>query len=181
MLGLHRDIVELYPHQKEWEEAFETEKIRLKEILGGRAIDIQHVGSTALPIYAKPIIDVAVDVESRAVLEALIPELESYGYNVKNSLDTIGELCVAKGEPENRTHYIHMVVQDKIFGNHQVLFRDYLLLHKDKLKEYEELKKGLYEKHKNERKKYTASKNDFIVEIIELAKQEKLNKNRQEN
>ena len=62
-LGLKRGIVQLEPHDKQWDEvAIQTIKI-LKSILGDDAIDIQHIGSTAIPaIKAKPIIDIVVGV-----------------------------------------------------------------------------------------------------------------------
>ena len=48
-LGLKRGIVQLEPHDKQWDEAaIQTIKI-LKSILGDDAIDIQHIGSTAIP------------------------------------------------------------------------------------------------------------------------------------
>ena len=48
-LGLKRGTVQLEPHDKQWDEmAVQTIKI-LKAILGDDVIDIQHIGSTAIP------------------------------------------------------------------------------------------------------------------------------------
>lgn len=60
-LGLKRGTAKILPHQPEWRaNAAETIEM-LKTLLGGVAVDIQHVGSTAIPaIHAKPIIDLAV-------------------------------------------------------------------------------------------------------------------------
>ena len=73
-LGLKRGIVQLESHDKQWDEAaIQTIKI-LKSILGDDAIDIQHIGSTAiLGIKAKPIIDIAIvyrkdDIEEKWVV-----------------------------------------------------------------------------------------------------------------
>lgn len=62
-LGLKRGTVQLEPHDKQWDEiAIQTIKT-LKSILGDDAIDIQHIGSTAIPVIkAKPIIDIVVGV-----------------------------------------------------------------------------------------------------------------------
>ena len=62
-LGLKRGTVQLEPRDKQWDDvAVQTIKT-LKSILGDDAIDIQHIGSTAIPaIKAKPIIDIAVGV-----------------------------------------------------------------------------------------------------------------------
>ena len=59
-LGLRRGTVQLEPHDKQWDDvAVQTIKT-LKSILCDDAIDIQHIGSTA--IKAKPIIDIVVGV-----------------------------------------------------------------------------------------------------------------------
>ena len=56
-LGLKRGIVQLEPHDKQWDEAaIQTIKI-LKSILEDDAIDIQHIGSTAIPaIYSGSVV-----------------------------------------------------------------------------------------------------------------------------
>ena len=47
-LGLKRGVVQLEPHDKQWNEiAVQTIKT-LKAILGDDVIDIQHIGSTAI-------------------------------------------------------------------------------------------------------------------------------------
>lgn len=62
-LGLKRGTVQLEPHDKQWDEAAIQTIKKLKSILGDDAVDIQHIGSTAIPaIKAKPIIDIAVGV-----------------------------------------------------------------------------------------------------------------------
>lgn len=62
-LGLKRGIVQLEPHDKQWDEAAIQTIRKLKSILGDDAIDIQHIGSTAIPaIKAETIIDIAVGV-----------------------------------------------------------------------------------------------------------------------
>ena len=65
MVGLKRGTVELIPHQKEWSENAENVIRLLKQLLGDTAIDIQHIGSTAISsIHAKPIIDIAIAVNN---------------------------------------------------------------------------------------------------------------------
>lgn len=58
-LGLKRGTVQLEPHDKQWEEVAVQTIGKLKAKLGEDAIDIKHIGSTAIPaIKAKPIIDI---------------------------------------------------------------------------------------------------------------------------
>ena len=63
MLGLKRGAVALYPHEKAWETEAQATMARLRQILGPVAVEMAHVGSTAIPtIQAKPILDIAVAV-----------------------------------------------------------------------------------------------------------------------
>ena len=61
MIGLKRGSVELSSHQEEWDKNAENVIWELKQLFGNAAVDIQHVGSTAIAsIYAKPIIDIVI-------------------------------------------------------------------------------------------------------------------------
>lgn len=60
VIGLKRGTIELHDHDPDWE-SLAAETIRLLwDIFGEVAVDIQHVGSTAIrSIQAKPILDIA--------------------------------------------------------------------------------------------------------------------------
>ena len=49
------------------------------------------------------------------------------------------------------------------------MFRDYLNNNEEERKRYESLKIELYNKYKDERKKYTSGKNQYIKEVINKA------------
>ena len=64
-LGLKRGMVQLVPHDIQWEENASQTIKKIKMILGDDAIDIQHIGSTSIKnIKSKPIIDIVVGVEN---------------------------------------------------------------------------------------------------------------------
>lgn len=173
MLGLNKDIAKLVPYDETWPLEFEKEKEILKEVLKDYVLDIQHVGSTSIPtLSAKPILDVAVAVKDIETLRELIPILTNAGYDVKDSIEDFGEVLARKGPPDCRTHYIHVEVLGSEYWNNHILFRDYLIKHPEYIKKYEEMKKEVCLKY-TDRKEYTKHKNEFIKEVIELAKEEK--------
>ena len=54
-IGLKKGTVELLPYTAEWPRLFQEEKARLQTVIGQQVLDIQHVGSTAIPgMIAKP-------------------------------------------------------------------------------------------------------------------------------
>ena len=54
--------------------------------------------------------------------------------------------------------------------NNQILFRDYMREHPDKLEEYIKLKQYLASLYPEDRASYSAGKNEFITSIIKDAK-----------
>ena len=171
MVGLDRDKVLLYPYSEEWVKEFEKEKEILTNLLKGIECKIEHVGSTSIKgLSAKPIIDIAIgtnDVETAIVIGDILKE---NNYDVENQLDTKGEIFVGKGSVTCRTHYIHIQKIGSTYWNNFMYFKTYLLNHPETVKEYENLKKELSVKYQDDRKKYTASKNEFISSVLEKAK-----------
>ena len=113
MIGFKKGTVQVIPHHASWRDAFEQERRVLHELIGGRVLDIQHVGSTAVPgLDAKPIIDSAVAVASAAqIAERRQPlRLKDLGYVDRGDSGTEGGyLFVKESAPEVRTHHRHML------------------------------------------------------------------------
>ena len=103
--------MQLEPYDKRWDEiALQTIKT-LKSILGDDAIDIQHIGSTAIQaIKAKPIIDIAVGVTDFDSIIKYNEQLQKEGIFYRSS-DVEHQLLYVMGDMENdtRTHHIHVV------------------------------------------------------------------------
>ena len=60
-LGVRSGTVALRAHCDAWAGHFESEREKIISVLGSLAVDIQHVGSTAVQgLDAKPVIDIAI-------------------------------------------------------------------------------------------------------------------------
>ena len=80
-IGLQRGTVIVEDHKTKWEEDAKQTIESLRKILQSVAIDIQHVGSTAIKnICAKPIIDIAVGVLDLDEMLSLNDILEENGF-----------------------------------------------------------------------------------------------------
>jgi len=173
MKGLKRGTVELHTHERRWEQLAEQTILRLRTLFGEAAVDIQHVGSTAIPsIPAKPIIDIAVGVDS---IEDLFPfenALKEKDIIFRGS-DQPGQLLLVMGdfEADTRTHHIHVVVHDSEDWQNYLNFRDYLISFPEKAKEYAKLKKALAETFSSDRGSYTAGKQQLIDRLLLEAKE----------
>jgi len=171
MLGLKRGTVKLARHSKKWKGAFEKEARKLHKVFGKDALDIQHVGSTAiLGIPAKPIIDMAVLVLSFKKTKRYIPALKKLGYVLKENDMRSERLFFTRGPEEKRTHYLHIGEVGSGYIKDMLFFRDYMLTHKRIANEYAELKKTLARRYADRRDLYTKEKKRFIDNVAEKEK-----------
>jgi GrpB-like predicted nucleotidyltransferase (UPF0157 family) len=169
MIGLERDIVKLIPYNSNWERLFEDEKSRLQEVIGAYVLDIQHVGSTSIPgMIAKPIIDIAIAVQSFEDATVCIKPIEQLGYEYRGEFGIPRRHYFTKGDP--RTHHIHMNEISSRDWLDQITFRNYLIQHPGVAKEYAELKVKLAQSYPTNRQLYTESKAPFINHVLQLAR-----------
>lgn len=168
------ELWQLFPiflteHQNCWSEWYLEEKMALRNIFFGDE-RISHIGSTAIPsIWAKPIIDILVE----------IPE----GYDFlmyKERLINADYLCMSqsknrlsfnKGYTENgfaeRVFHLHLRYAG---DNDELYFRDYFIEHIDAARKYEELKLRLWKKYEHHRDAYTEAKTDFVRKYTDEAR-----------
>lgn len=167
MLGLQRGIVKLVPHHDGWAQLFAEEKERLSVALGGRARIIQHVGSTSVPdLVAKPVLDIAIAVETLTTIAECVPLLEAIDYTYFGDRSGKGDYLFVKGDERNRTHHLHMAEHTSPEWKTMLRFRDRLIADPVARRRYADLKRRLYEKHSNDRAAYTAGKDAFIEELL---------------
>ena len=172
MIGLARGTVQLQVYLAEWKTLFELEAVLLRSTMGRAARHIEHVGSTAIDgMPAKPIIDLVVVVSSLNEASEWIPTLEALGYEYRANDTVADRLFFAKGLPSSRTHHLSLAEERSKFYTEKVLFRDYLISHREAFDEYVELKKELAQRYAKDRTSYTEGKRGFVERIIRLAKE----------
>ena len=169
MIGLERGVVKLVSYTPEWKRLFEEEKARLQKAVGEHVLDIQPLGSTAIPgMIAKPIIDIGIAVEDFEEAAVCIKPIERLGYVYRGEHGIPRRHYFVKEDP--RTHHIHMVEINSREWHKMVLFRDYLIRHPESAQEYAALKAGLAEQFKIDREAYTDGKAPFIERVLRLTR-----------
>lgn len=167
MLGLSSNRVILQPHASEWAQRFEQEAELLRATIGNFVLDIQHVGSTAIPgIPAKPVLDIGVAVDNFEEASRCIQPLESIGYIYRGENGIPRRHYFVKGSADARTHQLHM---NEISGSdwqQQIVFRDHLRQHPALAQEYAALKLRLAAQFPTDRIAYTEGKSGFISRVL---------------
>ena len=168
MVGLKRGTVALMPHCPQWDTMVAQTAALIKGILGETALDVQHVGSTAIrSICAKPILDLAVAVRNTDDVLSYVPVLEQHGI-IYRKQDVTGQMLFVMGdfEADTRTHHIHVVSVDDPAWRNYLNFRDYLNACPEKAREYECLKMQLLTKYAEDRNSYTSGKQELITKLL---------------
>ena len=133
------EAIEIAAYSPEWPVLFEESKELIAQALPGVALNIEHVGSTAVPnLAAKPIIDMDLIVDDPTREETYVPALADLGYVL-----TIRE----------RTWYEHRMLRHNrprinlhVFGRNcaeyarHILFRDWLRAHPEDCARYTRVK-----------------------------------------
>ncbi|WP_224930338.1 GrpB family protein [Bacillus safensis] len=166
MLGLPRGEVFLVPWSAEWVKEFEMEKKQIEEVIGQYIVDVHHIGSTAINgLSAKPIIDIAIEINHFVDGEQCVTALQGLGYSYRGTNVLPERHYFSKGEP--RTHQIHMYQTGNRYLLEQINFRDYLRSNELARSEYQQLKLNLSSVNKNDKHKYAEGKTDFVKSILE--------------
>ncbi|MDQ1371856.1 MAG: hypothetical protein QG582_771 [Candidatus Thermoplasmatota archaeon] len=157
--------VEIVAHDPAWQVKFEAERSAITEALGAIALEVHHVGSTAVPgLAAKPIIDILVAVGSLEDRGALGRGLSALGYaNVPHD-DDGRRLFFWKGVP--RAFHVHVVKLNSWTYWRHLVFRDMLVSSPELRAEYGRLKLELAGRFREDREAYTEAKGEFIERVV---------------
>ncbi|HEX2536284.1 MAG TPA: GrpB family protein [Chitinophagaceae bacterium] len=162
-----------------WASAFEQLKSVYLAHLADLILDVQHVGSTAVPgLAAKPVIDIDLIISERAQLDPVVEKLRLLGY------DHLGDRGISEREafrprsaavpyndhyPSWPKHHLYVCPAGSNSLMNHIAFRDFLRSHPDQAKAYGALKKRLVSEDPYDINLYVERKTPFITEILREA------------
>jgi len=159
--------VEVVPHNPRWRDVFEAEAKLVAAALGENVVAIHHIGSTAIPgIYAKPVVDLLIEVRVITEVDGRGSAMESLGYEVLGEYGIHGRRYFRRENREGiRTHHVHAFETGSAEVERHLAFRDYMIAHPADAQRYSELKRKLAGEHPQSFDAYMDGKDDFIKEI----------------
>ena len=157
-------------HQDCWSKWYSEEEVLLKSVLP-QFERISHIGSTSIfAIWAKPIIDILVEIPKESDLPDYKALIINSGYVCMSQSED--RISFNKGYTEHgfseRVFHLHLRYKG---DNDELYFRDYLVEHTEAAKEYEELKLRLWKKYEHNRDAYTDAKTEFVKKYTEKARE----------
>ncbi len=171
LAAIHEDVV-LHAYDPAWQARFIEERERLLSLGPDLFIDVQHIGSTAVPgLAAKPIIDLLAGVASMAVALGLAEQVAAWGYtgSAEFNATLVDRQWFMRHALGHRTHHLHVVVHGGPAWQDRLRFRDVLRSDPGMAARYAALKQQLAQAHAADREAYTQAKEGFVRMVLESA------------
>ncbi len=163
--------LEIVDYDASWPAAFDTERDRLRAVLGELALRIEHEGSTAVPgLAAKPVIDIQISVARLQPLRAYAEPLRRAGYTHRAHPDD--SFCPFFHRPARwpHSHPVHVVEAGGAEEQRTLAFRDALRADARLVADYAALKRRLAPRYAADdpdaRDAYADAKGEFIEGVL---------------
>jgi tRNA threonylcarbamoyladenosine biosynthesis protein TsaE len=136
--------VELADYDSAWAERFAFEAAQIAGALGDLVVEVEHVGSTAVPgLGAKPTVDIAVGATTTDLPSEAIERMQALGYEDAAEDSRSGERRFRKGAVFPRDVIVHVVDWGGPMWESYLRFRDALRADAALAADYEKLKRDL--------------------------------------
>ncbi|AST95771.1 GrpB family protein [Shouchella clausii] len=164
----HNAPVTLLEYDPEWPNQFDREATRIRSVLGNKALQLEHVGSTSVPgLCAKPIIDILLVVIDSANETTYVPDLEKAGYTLRIREPEWFEHRLLKG-PDTDIN-LHVFSKGASEVNRMLRFRDWLRSNNADRDKYASVKRHLAQRQWRHVQHYADAKSAIVQEIMERA------------
>ena len=163
--------VVVVPYDPAWPATFALLRDRIAPVLGQLAVNIEHVGSTAVAgLDAKPIVDIDVVIRHADDLSEVATRLATLGYTHLGDLGIIGREAfrATAGLPR---HHLYVCAAGAITLQARLSLRDALRADPALAAEYAALKRGLAERHRDDRDAYSEGKSAFIASVLRAVRE----------
>ena len=140
------------------------ESVKIQQALGDNVLAVHHIGSTSIPsILAKPIIDILVEASQIEDVDQRSGCMSDLGYEVMDEYGIEGRRYFRKSDKKgNRTFHVHAFERASSHIVQHLVFRDFLLAHPQRAKEYSDLKTALSDDGVISKTEYQNAKTSFI-------------------
>lgn len=161
--------IEIESWNAQWQMDFRQKATAIRDVLGERALRIDHIGSTSVErLAAKPIIDIQISVLEFEPFDPIVSAMAGIGYCWRPKNPDLSKRYFREDPGNERTH-IHMRHAGSWHEQWALLFRDYMRTHPEEHQAYVDLKRALANEHHDNRLAYTEGKDDYFWQTIRRA------------
>lgn len=164
----HNAPIILADYDPAWPVLFARETARIRAALDGRAVQVEHAGSTSVPgLAAKPILDIVLAVPDSSDEQAYVPALEAAGYILRAREPAWFEHRMFKGPDTDINLHVFTVGAAEI--DRMLLFRDWLRANDADRDAYLQVKRDLASRTWRHVQQYADAKTTIVEQIIARA------------
>ncbi len=174
---MNKKNIKLVEYDPTWAENFQRLKSIYLESLGDLLIEVEHVGSTAVPgLCAKPHLDIDLVIENYSSFRDVIDVLGTLGYRYQGDFGIEGREAFKRkdekvpwdgSDSREYSHHLYVCPKNSRELKRHLAFRDHLLENEECRKRYADLKRRLVKKYRDDREAYTEGKTKFIERVLE--------------
>lgn len=168
--GIEKREIVVVDYDPSWPAKFQKHAEILSRALRGKALAIEHMGSTSVPgLAAKPIIDIVIFVEDSSEEAAYLPALVDAGYVLRAREPNWHQHRMFR-TPELDVH-VHIFSQGCVEVTRVLAFRDRLRANAEDRLLYESVKRKLAKEDWPDMNAYARAKTEVVEQITSRALQ----------
>jgi GrpB-like predicted nucleotidyltransferase (UPF0157 family) len=169
--GQGSDTVIVLPHDPSWAVTYQEESKHILSALSTSSPVAHHIGSTAIPkCFAKPIIDILIEVDDLKLVDFCNSSMERLGYQVMGEYGIPNRRYFRKNNESGvRLYHVHVFAKGEPTIERHLAFRDFLNQNPSWALKYSDLKRELAATYPNSSRRYTDAKTELVTLICELA------------
>jgi GrpB-like predicted nucleotidyltransferase (UPF0157 family) len=169
MSGAFRESVSLTDPDPDWPGQYAAEAARIERELATLDPVVEHIGSTAVPLRAKPIIDIQIAVREPDVRSA-VDALRGLGYEHHGQGAVPGREYLIKRPAHGPASNVHVFAAGNPVLRDNRMIRDYLREHPAAAREYERLKQRAVEEGHVDLRSYSDAKGAHVAAVRDAAR-----------
>jgi GrpB-like predicted nucleotidyltransferase (UPF0157 family) len=167
MPDVFREPVSLVDPDPDWPRRYAAEAALVERALAAFDPVLDHIGSTAVPLRAKPIVDVQVAVRD-ADVPAAVAALRGLGYEHHDQGGVPGREYLIKRSAHAFNVHVFAAGNPLVEDNRRI--RDHLREHPDAARAYERIKQRAVEQGHVDLRSYSAAKADHVAALRDAAR-----------
>jgi GrpB-like predicted nucleotidyltransferase (UPF0157 family) len=163
------EAIVVVDYDPRWPRLFEEESRRVADALDDAVVELEHIGSTAVPgLAAKPIVDILAGLRALELRPGAIEAMEELSYEFLGENGLPGRLFFRKGRP--RSHHVHAVLVGSDLWERHLAFRDYLRSNSAEAEAYAAFKLKLVRDVGGDRDGYVDGKDAYAAALEKRAR-----------
>jgi len=160
--------VELSDPDPAWPHRYAEEAARIETALISLQPVVEHIGSTSVPLRAKPIIDIQVAVPEASVGQAIV-ELQALGYEHHGQGAVRGRDHLTRRDAGTPSINVHVFAAHSSLLDDNRIMRDYLREHPDAAADYAAVKQRALDQGYADLPSYSHAKGEYVAALRESA------------